>query len=112
MTEVSGNKDIKVIPQKDWDARIEERRQKSRRLANEIRENGDPLKVEILSTNVVKSGDEVQLASVVLELDEALAGKLEMIQKANEFVTAVYLNNGSYSKNLLTVLEKTIRDER
>ena len=109
MVEVSVDKELQVIPQKDWDERIAKSKNKSKELINEIMGQGKPFTLGILSTNIVKSGDEVQLANVKLELDETLAGKLEMVEKANELVTAVYLNNGSYNKDLLDALVKIIK---
>ena len=61
------------------------------RMANQLREQGEPFDVGILAPREVKGGDTIPLSGVVLPLDWKIAKRREMVESARDLITNAYI---------------------
>ena len=109
MAKVTGQKEVQVISQSDLKERVADLERQSVAFIKESESKGEPFAVRILGTSIIRVGDQVPIAHVKLELDDTIAGKLKIVEKANELITAIYLyNRQSFNNKLLTALTKVV----
>ena len=77
------------------------------RMANQLREQGEPFDMGILAPREVKGGDKVPLSGVIIPLDWKIAKRREMVEIARDLITNAYMLD-SLDPGLPTVLRSII----
>ena len=80
-----------IYPEGHWDKKLSDLKTSGARMAQQLREQGHPFIVRILTTAVVKGGDSIPLRGVVMNLDWKIATRLEMVESANAMITNAYI---------------------
>ena len=87
----SGSLEVTTYPRPDWTKKLSALKALGMRMAKQMREQGHPFIVKILTTAVVKGGDTIPLRGVVIKLDWKMATRLEMVESAREMITKAYM---------------------
>ncbi|MDE0068413.1 MAG: hypothetical protein OXO48_01770 [Caldilineaceae bacterium] len=80
-----------IYPEYQWKEKLSNLKKSGARKAKELRGQGHPFIVRILTTAVVKGGDTIPLRGVVMNLDWKIATRLEMVESANAMITNAYI---------------------
>lgn len=95
---VTADVEIQIIPYHQWDEYLAPMVEKSRSMAENMRQGGDSFYVRILAPKVIRgrkgeevsAQDQITLASVVAEFDDDVSIRDKMVDHAREIITLSY----------------------
>lgn len=113
------NVEVQAIPYDEWDEYIAPMILKSRRMAKQMRRNGNEFYVGILAPKTIRGRegeeireqDQIQLVSVKAEFDDLLYMRDKMLDHAREFITFAQMNENN-DPHLPIILASAIEGRR